>query len=280
MSRRQLLTKLVLSTAFAITTDTQERSLLRGRGSFEWWKQTGHTPQKDYYALLKGQTLPESEYGGEKVFTDAVNTARDKVQDFFSKKPLKKLLIYDGRGAEFSEIINAVEAHGSGELVLLDYIQQMPPADESGRDDYTRLKKISDGVLLAAVRTNTVIISGAQFNRTVARNSRGDEIIETTSFRESGDLEQDGFNLLGIARLAGKGKRYIKMFAGREEMIEDDAYSLDYEGAYSYMAVKEKIKAPEEKSRHQPGKNTPEPAMQEKTFSEAAQAMKNQGELL
>jgi hypothetical protein len=44
-----------------------------------------------------------------------------------------------------------------------------------------------------------------------------------------------------VARLAGKGKRYIKMFAGREEMIEDDAYSLDYEGAYSYMAVKEKI---------------------------------------
>jgi hypothetical protein len=269
MSRRQLLTKLVLSTAFAITTDTQERSLLRGRGSFERWKRTAHTPQKDYYALLKGQTLPESECGGEKVFIGAVNRARDKVRDFFSKA----LLIYDGRGAEFSEIINAVEAHGSGALVLLDYIQRMPPADESGRDDYTRLKKISDGVLLAAVRTNAVIISGAQFNRTVARNSRGDEIIETTSFRESGDLEQDGFNLLGVARLAGKGRRYIKMFAGREEMIEDDAYGLDYEGAYSYMAVKEKIKAPEETRNYQGKKKKEEPA------AEAEPEEKKWGEL-
>jgi hypothetical protein len=140
----------------------------------------------------------------------------------------------------------------------------MPAADENSRDDYTRVKKISGGVLLAAVRTNTVIISGAQFNRTVTRNDRGDEIIETTSFRESGDLEQDGFNLLGIARLAGKGKRYIKMFAGREEMIEDDAYSLDYEGAYSYMVVKEKIKAPEEAKHYPRKKKKEEPAPEDK----------------
>jgi hypothetical protein len=263
MSRRQLLTKLVLSTAFAITGDTPERGLLRGMGNFEWWEHTGHTPQKDYYALLRMQALPG--YGGEKEFAGAVNRARDMVQRFFNTT----LLIYDGRGAGFPEIINTIEAHGSEALVLLDYIQRMPPADEGGRDDYTRLKKISDGVLLTAVRTNTIIISGAQFNRTVTRNSQGDEIIEITSFRESGDLEQDGFNLLGIARLAGKGKRYIKMFAGREEMIEDDAYSLDYEGAYSYMAIEKKIKAPEETPHYQrkkkegPGPATPEP--EEKT---------------
>jgi hypothetical protein len=204
------------------------------------------------------------------------------VQKFFVEKTL---LIYDGRGdVEFPEIINAIEAHGSGALVLLDYIQRMPPADASGRDDYTRIKKISDGVLLSAARANTIIISGAQFNRTVTRNGQGDEIIETTSFRESGDLEQDGFNLLGIARLAGKGKRYIKMFAGREELIEDDAYSLDYEGAYSYMAVKEKIKAPEE-TLHQPRRKTkeetPKPKPEENsTFSMATSTMKKQGELL
>jgi hypothetical protein len=202
---------------------------------------------------MKGKPL--SPYGREQAFIDAVNRARDMVQKFFNTT----LLIYDGRGADFPEIINAIEAHGPGALVLLDYIQRMPPADEGGRDDYTRLKKISDGVLLAAVRANTIIISGAQFNRTVTRNDQGDEIIETTSFRESGDLEQDGFNLLGIARLAGKGKRYIKMFAGREEMIEDDAYSLDYEGAYSYMAIKKKIKAPEETPRYQRRKRKEEP---------------------
>jgi hypothetical protein len=135
----------------------------------------------------------------------------------------------------------------------------MPSADENSRDDYTRIKKISNGILLAAVRTNTIIISGAQFNRTVTRNGKGDEVIETTSFRESGDLEQDGFNLLGIGRLAGQGKRYIKMFASREELVEDNAYSLDFEGAFSYMAIQEKIKTPEE-TPYQPHKRKKEEA--------------------
>jgi hypothetical protein len=77
--------------------------------------------------------------------------------------------------------------------------------------------------------------------------------------------------LLGIARLAGKGKRYIKMFAGREEIIEDDAYSLDYEGAYSYMAVKEKIKAPEE-TKHYPRKKKKE---EESTLENKPEEEKN-----
>jgi hypothetical protein len=44
------------------------------------------------------------------------------------------------------------------------------------------------------------------------------------------------------------------MFAGREEMIEDNAYELDFDGAFSYMAIKGKIKAPEEEPRYHRGK--------------------------
>jgi hypothetical protein len=46
MGRRQLLTKLVLCVAFAISGETPERRELRGRGSFERKEQTGATPQK------------------------------------------------------------------------------------------------------------------------------------------------------------------------------------------------------------------------------------------
>jgi hypothetical protein len=74
------------------------------------------------------------------------------------------------------------------------------------------------------------------------------------------------------------------MFAGREEMIEDNAYRLDFDGAYSYMAVKEKIKAPEEtpyRSRRKKKEEAPEPKPEENnTFSTATSAMKQQGELL
>jgi hypothetical protein len=243
MSRRQLLTKLALCVTFAIAEETPERGELWGRGSYERKEQTGQTPQKDYYAILHGKNLQP--YGGEETFINNVNKAKDIIKNAYGKL----LLIYDGRGTDFREITAAIEQYGgAGSLVLIDYIQRMPPADENDRDNFVRVKKISDGVLSAAVRTNTIIISGAQFNRTVTRDGDGNEIIETTSFRESGDLEQDAHNILGIGRLAGKGNRYIKMFAGREEMIEDNAYRLDFEGAYSYMARKEKIKAPEEKT--------------------------------
>jgi hypothetical protein len=153
MSRRQLLVKLILCIAFTITENTPARGLLRGRGSFERWERTGQTPQKDLYVLLRGKPLSESGYGGEKTFIDAVNRARDMVQLFFGKT----LLVYDGRDdAKFPKIVNAVEAHGSGAPVLLDYIQRIPPANESGREDYTRIKRISDGVLSATTKTNTI----------------------------------------------------------------------------------------------------------------------------
>ena len=241
MSRRQLLTKLALCIAFAIPGETAERSELRGRGSYERKELTDATPQKDYYAMLHGKNLQP--YGGEETFRKHIKKAQEIVQTAYGKA----LLIYDGRGADFREITAAIERYSNpGSLVLIDYIQRMPPADESDRDNFVRVKKISDGILSAAVRTNAIIISGAQFNRTVTRDGSGNEIIETTSFRESGDLEQGAHNILGIGRLAGKGNRYIKMFAGREEMIENNAYELDFDGAFSYMAIKGKIKAPEE----------------------------------
>ena len=256
MSRRQLLTKLVLCVAFALSGETPEREELQGRGSYERKEKTGATPQKDYYDLLRGKS--PQEYGGEEAFRTYIGKAKELVKNAYGKM----LLIYDGRGADFREITAAIEQYGSpGSLVLIDYIQRMPSADESDRDNFVRVKKISDGVLSAAVRTNTIIISGAQFNRTVTKDSAGNEIIETTSFRESGDLEQDAHNVLGIGRLAEKGKRYIKMFAGREEMIEDNTYELDFDGAFSYMAKNKKNKAPEEATDTSHKKKTdPEPS--------------------
>jgi hypothetical protein len=59
------------------------------------------------------------------------------------------------------------------------------------------------------------------------------------------------------------------MFAGREEMIENNAYELDFDGAYSYMAKKEKIKAPEEAQyipRKKKNGETPEPEPSVKTI--------------
>jgi hypothetical protein len=196
-------------------------------------------PTKDCYALIKNKDIPAQ---GADVFRKYVTRAIG----FIKPKYNRDFSIYDGRGAKFYEIIAAIKAHTKPQtIVLLDYIQRMPAVDESGADDYTRVKKISDGVMNAAAQTNSVIISGAQFNRTVERDNEGNEVFELKTFRESGDIEQDGHNLIGMGRMAEPGSRYIKMLAAREEQVEDDAYLLQFAYKYSYMANNRKIKAPE-----------------------------------
>jgi replicative DNA helicase len=240
MSRKQLLTKLILSTTFHLARGTPAQDNLRYQGSVERKKMTGRTPQRDFYDLMKGKLLDKDT--GTKEFIIYVNKAKEKVQNAYGKT----LAIYDGRGADFNEIIAALKTSAeAGDVILLDYIQRMPTPPDTMSDTYMRVKSISDRVLTAAAETNAIIISGAQFNRTVTKNAQGEEIIEPTSFRESGDLEQDAHNSVGIGKLAGMGERYIKMLAAREELVEDDAYLLDFEGGFSYMALLEKIKAPE-----------------------------------
>ena len=229
MSRKQLLIKLILCTAYSMAAADNQTADLDERDK----------PTKDCYALIKNRDIPAQ---GAAAFRKYVNRAIEHIKPKYNRD----FVIYDGRGAKFYEIISAIKARTRPQtIVLLDYIQRMPAVDESGADDYTRVKKISDGVMNAAAQTNSVIISGAQFNRTVERDHEGNEVFELKTFRESGDIEQDGHNLIGMGRMAEQGSRYIKMLAAREEQVEDDAYLLNFAYKYSYMANDKKIKAPE-----------------------------------
>jgi hypothetical protein len=240
MNRKQLLIKLMLSTAFYLARENGDHELLRYLGSYERKKQIGRTPQKDCYDLLKGRKLVA--YSGTPEFIAYTNQAKELIQDAYRNT----LIVYDGRGVSFPEIIADMKTCAEpGDVVLLDYIQRMPSPQDIVSDTYMRVKTISDRVVTAAAENNLIVISGAQFNRSVSRNEKGEEVIDATSYRESGDLEQDAHNSVGLGRLAGKGERYIKMLAAREEMVEDDAYRLDFEGGYSYMAIDYKIQAPE-----------------------------------
>jgi len=227
MSRKQLIIKLILCTAYHMAAAENRADILNER----------EKPTKDCYALIKNKPAQ----GGDE-FAEYVTRAIG----FIKPRYKKDFVIYDGRGAQFYEIMSAIKSHAKPEtIILLDYIQRMPPADDKGNDDYTRVKKISDGVMNVAAQTNTVIISGAQFNRNVEKDHEGNEVFELKSFRESGDIEQDGHNLIGMGRMAEPGSRYIKMLAAREEQVEDDSYSLNFAYKYSYMANDKKIKAPE-----------------------------------
>ena len=245
MSRKQMLNKLILSTAYAISAG-QERENLKTRPR----------PQTDLYHFLKGQDM-EGERAQVETFRTLAKKAMDKIQAAYNNS----LLIYDGRGAKFQDIMNAIKGNADpGTLVLLDYIQRMPSVPNKENDTYMRVKWISDEIVQAAIETNSLVISGAQFNRANGKEVGGKDKFDDASFRESGDLEQDGHNLIGIGWEADKLARFFEILKTREDAGAGLAFSIDFIGAYSYMGIGEKIthkqKEPKEPKAKKDGKTT------------------------
>jgi len=225
MSRKQILNKLILSTAYAMSAG-QDREALKARPR----------PQTDLYHLLKkGDTEGE----GALVFVNFVNMAIGKIQAAYNNN----FFIYDGRGASFQDVINAIKGNADpGTLVLLDYIQRMPSVPNKENDTYMRVKWISDEIIKTAIETNSLVISGAQFNRANGKEATGGkDRFDDSSYRESGDIEQDAHNAIGIGWEADKKARFFEILKTREDAGAGLAFSIDFVGAYSYMGIGEKI---------------------------------------
>jgi len=233
MSRKQILNKIILSTAYAMSAG-QDRENLKARPR----------PQTDLYHFLKGRDI-EGDWVQVNAFKNFTKKAMDHVQAAYNKN----LLVYDGRGAKFQDIINAIKGNADpGTLVLLDYIQRMPSVPNKENDTYMRVKWISDEIVQAAIETNCLVISGAQFNRMIGKNTGGKDEFDDSSYRESGDIEQDAHNAIGIGWEADKHGRFFEILKTREDAGAGLQFSIDFIGAFSYMGIGEKI----EKSKKEP----------------------------
>jgi len=223
MSRKQILNKLILSMAYAMTAaNNEKRELLKSRPR----------PQTDLYHYLKQKEMEGSREEVE-TFREYVKKAIEHIQNIYNKN----FYLYDGRGAGFNDIINAIKGNADpGTLVLLDYIQRMPTVPGKNDDTYMRVKYISDEIVKAAIVSNSVIISGAQFNRMKGDKVGGADVFDDASYRESGDIEQDAHNAIGIGWLEDKKTRFFEVMKTREDAGAGRAFYIDFVGAYSYMA--------------------------------------------
>jgi hypothetical protein len=227
MSRKQILNKLILSTTYAMAAaQGQDKEHIKARPR----------PQTDLYHFLKGQNM-EGERAQVETFRAYTKKAIDHVEAAYNTN----LFIYDGRGAKFQDIISMIKGNADpGNLVLLDYIQRMPDVPERQNDTYMRLKWISDEIVNTAIATNSLVISGAQFNRMTGGNVGGRDKFDDASFRESGDIEQDAHNAIGIGWEADKLTRFFEVLKTREDAGAGKAFFIDFIGAYSYMGIGEK----------------------------------------
>ena len=239
----------------AVEDAAAELRILREKAGNRELLRTRSRPQTDLYHFLKGQDM-EGERAQVETFRGYVKKAMEHIQTAYSNS----FFIYDGRGAKLPDIINMIKGNADpGTLVLLDYIQRMPSVP--GKEDdtsYMRMKWISDEIVNAAILSNSVIISGAQFNR-MGGNTKDRDRFDDASFRESGDIEQDAHNAIGMGWLEDKQSRFIEIMKTREDAGAGIAFDIDFVGAYSYMAKGEKISWKDE-SKQKEGKQKEKPA--------------------
>jgi hypothetical protein len=238
MSGKQIFNKLILSTAYSLglaadsaTDPANRRALLAvnaGREIYQVWKQGDITTTGGSESANAFRQYVTAAY-------KIIHTAQEE----------GRFILYDGRGASEGEIINYMTAQGErGAVILLDYIQKMPPKEGTDTDTFRRVQAISYDVVNTAAASNAVIIAGAQFNRTGGTDRLGD-VFTDESFRECGDLEQDAHNAIGLGWNLDKQGRFYEVLKTREDSKQGEVYTMDFSGAYSFMAHGERIYRPD-----------------------------------
>jgi hypothetical protein len=224
MSGKQILNKLILSTAFSTGITADKENNPENRRTL-----ITMNPNRDIYTVWKKGDLPGS---GANTFRHFVTEAYKAIQ---KAQTSGAFILFDGRGASEPEIINFITARAEkGAVVLLDYIQKMPPKPGTDTDSFRRVQAISYDVVTAAAKTNAVIIAGAQFNRLGGTDGLGD-VFDDQSFREAGDIEQDAHNAIGIGWKTDKQGRFYEVLKTREDKKQGTLYDIDFVGEYSYM---------------------------------------------
>jgi replicative DNA helicase len=150
----------------------------------------------------------------------------------------------------FDDIYNIILNNAEpGTLVLMDYLQLMPICSADigqGNPRYLEIRHIMDMGIIAAEKTQSVIIAAAQLGREERANSNSKD--ETQGWRESGDIEQTAWNLIKMNR--DKEKMSFKITKARSSEGVNTAHDLEWIPCYQYMTYKGKYTAPEKSNNN------------------------------
>lgn len=246
MTRRQLLNKLILlrtySQAVKDKNDTRLNILKKQP-----------TPSSSLYKFFKNKSKENTGNEYKTSQNDTLNLMFEEAKTFIQEKMEKgKFELIEAFLAEHDQIIRKVSQADKGTLVTIDYIQRMPEEDGCDYDGgYMRITKINKALINATFKSEAITICAAQFNRMSGTDNGGSDTFDDTSFKESGSIEQDAHNAIGIGREKNKEGRFYEILKARESNGTGKQFSLEFNGAYSYMENKGKREKTEETTEAQ-----------------------------
>jgi hypothetical protein len=224
MSGRQLYNKLILQRVYAESDPNTRTKILENTTEVK-------DALKDSAKILKSDDK-RILTGFNELFLKSVRKEKEFV---LNKTDTNELQLIQAWQLSQKAIISLISQQEKGTLVLIDYIQRMPLTEKASKERYIQIKELSNALMNATIKSGVVTICGAQFNREAGTDKNGNDTFNETSFRESGDIEQDAHNAIGIGWKKNKQDRFYEILKARESGGTGKSNKLDFKGAYSYM---------------------------------------------
>jgi len=224
---KQILTRFILA-------DTCTKHETDGRTGYESFK-----PRPFLYNYLKdaSKTLPGIEINNGDFYGDSVEAIKSYIDS-------KKLTIFEAYGATWDELTDFLNAQEAGSVILIDYIQHLKsPERLITQQRYIQIQEISHQLADLAGVHGLILICGAQFQRPKADNQKDLETelkkpdsFNENSFREAGDIEQDGHILIGIGKNPGTEELFYTCMKDREQSPDNGkCWKLKKNMAFSFL---------------------------------------------
>jgi hypothetical protein len=230
----------------------------------------------DYWRALKAITGKAPDY---MTFmpkeTERGKLYKDILETYIRPVWGKRLKIAYVRGYRtFDEITNIIINNATpGALVLMDYLQLFPPTTtdigidgstggNSSSPRYLQVRHTIDAAILAAEKTQSVIIAAAQLGRETRKERTAQGIDDTQGWRESGDIEQSGWNLIKMFLETNENNPTEKQLSYRVSKCRSapalgEGFILDWIPGYQYMKRTENRKTPPPWAKKKPERSTP-----------------------
>lgn len=223
---KQILTRFILA-------DTCTKHETDGRTVYESFK-----PRPFLYNYLKdaSKTLPGIEINNGDFYGDSVEAIKSYIDS-------KKLTIFEAYGATWDELTDFLNTQEAGSVILIDYIQHLKsPERLITQTRQIQIQGISHQLADLAGLYGLILICGAQFNREAKGNGQGKpdllkaDSFDETSFREAGDIEQDGHILIGIGKDPKAEVLFYSCMKDREASPDNGkCWKLKKNMAYSFL---------------------------------------------
>lgn len=195
-------------------------------------------PRTALYNYIKdnARNLPQMPVDNRDFFGEASDTIGEYINN-------KKLTIFEAYGATWQELTDFISDQEAGSVILIDYIQHLKsPKNLATQTRQIQIQETSHQLADLAGLYGLILICGAQFNREAKGNGQGKpdllkaDSFDETSFREAGDIEQDGHILIGIGKDPKAEVLFYSCMKDREASPDNGkCWKLKKNMAYSFL---------------------------------------------